>query len=377
MVPRKGWAVGLAAILALAVLIPGCGRASTDPSIQTSITQTSAVTMTTAVAIDWVAYVNGVFDLLEEHYLWADEVSWDEHRSDALAAVGANPTRGEAHAAIRRVISDFRGHTQLVVPEPAPDGSQALPSEPPSGSRMGDVGYLKVPALPGINEQYRTYAADLQQLMKMITADRPACGWVVDLRGNVGGIMQPMHLGVGPLLGDGVFLTYDGPEAHTAWSYADGVLYMNGEAYDDDVFSDIWLSQQLGELPEAGHGGLRVDDPFVSPDPEVPVAVLFGGGGTSSAGEGVLVAFIGRPNTRTFGDSWSAGYTDFGQGFVLADGALLTISNAVAHDRLGRAYPDPVLPDELILGGAGGGTDPVLDAALTWLAGIAGCTATG
>jgi len=352
------------------VVLSGCGDADAPEG---SSPVSSTTTTTRAEVTDWVGYVDDAIDLLIEHYMWADQVDWEVRRADALAAVGANPTSGGAHAAIRRVISDFRGHVGLFVPETAPSGSQALASESPSGSRMGDVGYLRVPALPGINDQYRTYAADLHQLMKTITSDSPACGWVVDLRGNVGGIMQPMHLGVGPLLGDGVFLSYDGPKAHTAWSYADGVLYMNGEAFDDAVFSEVWLSQQLGELPEAGHGGLRIDDPFVSPDPEVPVAVLFGGGGTSSAGEGLLVAFIGRPDTRTFGDSWSAGYTDFGEGFVLADGALLTIPNAVAHDRLGRGYPDPILPDELILGGVGEGTDAVLDAALSWLAGVAGC----
>jgi carboxyl-terminal processing protease len=356
------WRPAIALVVAAA--LSACVGSAPQPS--------PSSTTTTFAAGDWVSYVGHAIAELQRFYYWTADVDWEEVRDDALSDVTTDPTKSGAYNAIWSVLAGLRGgHQRFVVPGPVTEERLAPSSPPPRGTRIGDYGYLYVPTLPGFNEQYGTYATVLHEAMRSITADGPVCGWVVDLRENFGGIMQPMLLGVAPLLGPGVFLSYEGPTARYDWSYRSGQLLMNGTVFDDEMLDQIMSPGPPFEgLPDSGRGGLHVESPFVSPDPSVPVAVLFGGGAPSSAGEGVLVSFLGRDNTRTFASLPSAGNTDFGEVVIMPDGALLVITSAHARDRLGRPYEGSISPDELIIDTM---SRPLLDAALDWLAATSGC----
>ena len=91
--------------------------------------------------------------------------------------------------------------------------------------------------------------------------------------------MWPMLAGIGPILGEGtagMFVTPD--SVKTPWSYSDGTAWIAGNA----SVTVPWPSYY--EL--------------ISPDPFVGVIT---GPQTASSGEAILVSFLGRPNTRTFG----------------------------------------------------------------------------
>src|SRR5262249_27262645 len=47
-------------------------------------------------------------------------------------------------------------------------------------------------------------------------------GWVVDLRGNIGGDMWPMLAGIGPILGEGGVGAFVGKGDKRKWVYRDG-----------------------------------------------------------------------------------------------------------------------------------------------------------
>ncbi len=220
------------------------------------------------------------------------------------------------------------------------------PNRPPQGQRLtGGIGYLELPALQAANALAARYATIAQQAIR--AADQPAaCGWVVDLRRNTGGDSVPMLLGVGPILGEGVFAR----QGSVTLSYRHGALLQG--------------SQIIVQLPGAYH--LQETAP--------PVAVLTSGL-TASAGEGIVVAFRGRPRTRSFGDP-TAGVPTINTAHALSDGAVLLLTTADDVDRAGRSYdaaiaPDqPVAPDWTLLGAD---RDPVLQAALGWLHRQAGC----
>jgi len=222
------------------------------------------------------------------------------------------------------------------------------PNRPPQGQRLtGGIGYLELPALQAANALAARYAPIAQQAIR--AADQPAaCGWVVDLRRNTGGTEPPMLLGVGPILGEGVFAR-QGP---VTLSYRHGALLQNG--------------QVIAQLPGAYH----------LQEPAPPVAVLTSEL-TASSGEAIVVAFRGRPRTRSFGEP-TAGVPTINTAHALSDGAVLLLTTADDVDRAGRSYdaaiaPDqPVAPDWTLLGAA---RDPVLQAALTWLHQQAGCPA--
>jgi hypothetical protein len=98
--------------------------------------------------------------------------------------------------------------------------------------------------------------------------------------------------------------------------------------------------------------------------PEPPVAVLTGPS-TGSAGEAVLIAFKGRPDTRVFGRS-TAGFATGNDGFTFSDGALLLLTMANDVDRTGVVYRNaPIPPDQAVAETAG--SDAAALAATAWL----------
>ena len=107
------------------------------------------------------------------------------------------------------------------------------------------------------------------------------------------------------------------------WAYQDGQALVDGQ-----VFVQIQGTAYK----------LKVSSP--------PVAVLTGMQ-TASAGEAIVVAFRGRPTTRSFG-LYTAGVPTGNAGFTLSDGALIALTAAVFADRTGQTYDDRIYPDELV-----------------------------
>jgi C-terminal processing protease CtpA/Prc len=184
--------------------------------------------------------------------------------------------------------------------------------------------------------------------------DAGACGWVVDLRGNAGGNMWPMLAGVGPLLGAEVVGSFEHSPPGAAWRYREGRSWHGGTAPPREPSG--WAS---GPAPRLAHA-------------DAPVALLIGRA-TASSGEMTLVAFLGRPGVRSFGDS-TAGFASANAGVPLPDGATLVVTGTYPRDRLGRRYPLRLAPDERVPPPAGGAAeDPALDSALAWLQAAPAC----
>lgn len=77
----------------------------------------------------------------------------------------------------------------------------------------------------------------------------------------------------------------------------------------------------------------------------MPVALLIGGN-TASSGEGIVVAFQGRPNTRTFGGA-TAGLATVNQSVALSDSVQIVVTAGYYRDRRGREYRGaPIRPDQ-------------------------------
>jgi C-terminal processing protease CtpA/Prc len=196
------------------------------------------------------------------------------------------------------------------------------------------------------------YAAAAVEAIQEVDA-QPTCGWVVDLRGNKGGNMWPMLAGVSPLLGDGEVGSFvDKVGTSQSWELRDGQSLRGGEVVS--TAPDFELQQ---------------------PDP--PVAVLVDHN-TASSGEATMIAFIGRPDTRTFGEPTSGAAT-VPQFYELSDGAGLVLAAAWMADRNGGTYDSEVPPDEPVenFGPLNSQTpvedDEILQAALAWLSDEHGC----
>ena len=94
---------------------------------------------------------------------------------------------------------------------------------------------------------------------------------------------------------------------------------------------------------------------------ERPRVAVLTDNGIASSGEATVIAFRGRPDTRSFGDA-TCGLSTANAGFTMSDGATLLLTVSVMADRTQTKYGDSIPPDEI-------GTDPgqAVRRALAWL----------
>lgn len=217
---------------------------------------------------------------------------------------------------------------------------------PPTGHRLpGDIGLIVVPHFlsPGRETDYAAAANHI-----LASVDQPAtCGWVVDLRLDGGGSYSPMITAVGPILGNGIFFgmrTHHGREAMAA--YQDGHIIHNGREIANYLSDETYALQHL----------------------EPPVAVLIGPR-TASSGEVATLAFIGRDDTRLFGEP-TAGLTTGVQTYPLFDGLVIGLAVTAMMNRTGKTYPMGIYPNVSVVTdwtSYGTDDDPVVQAASEWL----------
>jgi hypothetical protein len=281
-------------------------------------------------------YLLAALDTIEQNVMRAEGVSWSRIRDSALIIAEGAQRPFDTYPAIDWAARRANKHSFLQVP--ATPGAVSTLLE-------GRIGYIHVPQRGG------TAVSLADSLHRAVGAlqDSGACGWIVDVRANGGGNMWPMLAGVGPLLGDTLVGSFGGQQESPRWYYRNGlsgILFASGRV---DTIT-------------------RVTVPPVQPrNAAAPVAVLFDAG-TGSSGEAVVIAFLGRPGTRSFG-SPSAGFATVNRGARLADGANLVITTGHNADRLGRVYGDQLQPDSQVALPTGwpSSTDRVTAAALRWL----------
>jgi carboxyl-terminal processing protease len=148
---------------------------------------------------------------------------------------------------------------------------------------------------------------------------------------------------------------------------------MVGQFVDPDLNTSYWYYQP-GKSMSGSYVAVEVDGiPYELIDPDPAVAVLTGPR-TASSGEAQVVAFRGRPDTKSFGEP-THGVPTANQGFPLSDGALLNLTVAWMADRTGQTYDSPLPPDVPIPGDPtwDPATDPVVQAAETWVLQAGAC----
>ena len=145
------------------------------------------------------------------------------------------------------------------------------------------------------------YASKVQNVIGELALKNPR-GWIVDLRGNGGGNMWAMLAGIGPILGDGEpGAALKGEGTMGTWYYEDGKAGWRNDAKDSYYARTVGAAMRLTGTP--------------------PVAVLIDRD-TGSSGEGIAIAFRGRPDTRFFGES-TAGAATSTFPYTLSDGAQI------------------------------------------------------
>lgn len=207
-------------LLALAIAkvscLPGPPRPeapSSIPSPGSATTSSSPGTVVpTSQEIDYLEYTRAVLDILEEGHYRAEKIDWTKVGESVLPVVQRRPIAEGAYEAIQEALGLVADpHTRFYTPPEAEDllAQSPLPGPVPEGRRLEPgLGYLNLPgATFRFMDENLSYAQTVRTEMREIDADRPVCGWVVDLRENSGGSI-PEHvaergggLGAPPLLG--------------------------------------------------------------------------------------------------------------------------------------------------------------------------------
>jgi carboxyl-terminal processing protease len=324
---------------------------------------------------DPVAYLNRALDEMQEHALRRSFVDWPRVRAEAMARAPHATNAVGTYDAIRFALDSLGDHHSSLHLTPALEALEAQyhaahpPDQPtsvkhesfsPYVGRYGPEGHLEhrgdrtiafvvvTKCFPENDRDFVAFETNLQKIVAELDASHPS-GWIVDLRGNVGGNMWPMLAGIGPVLGEsedlGEFFDTDG---HSVWRYKDGVAAEvdNGKVVAYPAVEG--RAYHLASMPK--------------------VAVLIDHS-TGSSGEAIAVALRGRPYTRFFGEQ-TTGVATVNKPIELSDGAMLWLTVGVQADRTGRQYPNGLTPDVAIPGTNAilpPAVDPVVQSALDWL----------
>jgi C-terminal processing protease CtpA/Prc len=318
-------------ILTGALLIAACGADQASP--------TDPVTNSDSVNARWVtAHLNEMMAVMQGNSINRLTIDWIEFSRKVLARAEGATSLTAAQGAIREALallgdqhSSYRTREGTVIAVHT-RVCTAVPVSAPS--LPATIGYVRVESFVGAGST--DFANSV--LNTIMTNDRAdLVGWIVDLRGNLGGNMWPMVAGVGPVLGEGIagyFIDPDG--ARRTWEYRDGASWLDGAALQRTTTTYR----------------LQRDRPRV--------AVLTDGR-VASSGEAVAVSFRQRPDTRSFGTA-TCGLSTANRGFQLSEGALLNLTVAVMADRTGVSYGNSIAPDEIIAN-----PDQVVERAVAWL----------
>ncbi|MFE2876837.1 S41 family peptidase [Streptomyces roseus] len=299
-------------------------------------------------------YLSRALDLMEAHSVRRDQVDWPRLRRAALARAESARTPSDTYAVIMDALAELGDHHSRFL-TPVEHAITLRETEDTltglTGRQLpGRVGYLSLPGVAGAPAGLDAYVRQGRAAVKEAERDGSACGWIVDLRQNEGGSLWPMFAVAAPLLGEGKVGSFVFPDgSSTPWYVKDRRPGLNGK------------ESRWGPADPVGR-------------PDAPVAVLTDGR-TASAGEALLVAFAGRPDTRTFGSA-SYGVPTGNGGFPLSDGAALLLTTVLDADRTGRTYDRPIPPDEEVPTARADirtDRDEAVKAATRWLLGHDAC----
>ena len=313
----------IGAILLLALFMTACVRVTPAPMA----TQEPLPTMTLVPTplLDAQQYLSEALDIIQSNALNSKKVDWVQVRATAFAFEKDAKVPADTYDTISYVLKQLGDHhSSFMTPDVANEmNNSTIYNYPrPKGKLLEDkIGYVAVFEFNAQAEDQENKYADTIQNIIIELDKKSVCGWIVDLRDDMGGNMYPMIAGLGALIGEGELGSFKDASGKTIhWYYRDG---------------QSWL----GDEPLT-----KVSQPeFLFNSDKTPVAVLIGPR-TASSGEATAISFRGRPNTRFFGKP-SYGLTTGNDVFPLSDGAIIILTTVVELDRTGLEYGGKIIPD--------------------------------
>ncbi len=296
-----------------------------------------------------VKYISAASDTIAKHSLVKDSININALKSVALQIAGQAKNYSDCYTAVEYLINSLRNygdyHSFLMKRDEVinwkNDTSASANIVYPQSKIIDGCGYISVPHFPGGNAKLMLgYADTIQAEIKKL--DKSGIkGWIIDLRENTGGNMEPMIAGLGPLFSsDKLGSLIDINNKPDSWYYKDGRYF--GDGYE----------------------GWSVSNPVILTS-KLPIAVLTSNQ-TGSSGEILAISFIGNANTKSFGQpTW--GLTTGNGSFDLMDGARMMLASTIMADRNGKLYHGRIDPNEMIEQSSDNKDDMGIKTAINWI----------
>lgn len=294
-------------------------------------------------------YITSACDIIAENSLIRDSININDLMETAFKIAGPAEKYSDCFLAVNFLLESLRPfgdhHSFFMSADEVKnwedEGSLISKIEFPTCKIIDSCGYILVPPFHGGNSKQMLAFADSLQKGLQILSNSNIKGWIVDLRQNTGGNMEPMIAGLGPLFNSeklGSLIDVNGK--YDSW------FYKNGKYYGDK------------------YTGWEVSTPFQLTS-VLPVAVLTSNQ-TGSSGEVVTISFIGNSNTKSFGQpTW--GLTTGNGSFELIDGSQIFLASTIMADRNGHQYTASINPDFIIEDKSETDNDEIIDAAIKWI----------
>ncbi|HEY9755117.1 MAG TPA: S41 family peptidase [Oculatellaceae cyanobacterium] len=305
-------------------------------------------------------YLSRALSLIQTRALRSAQVNWNEVKTICAQMTLSATKQRETYPAICYALSRLNdNHSVLLAPNGVPIGpkrpeNSALTPREPIPAKLIDIKgkhiaviFLSSWGCSNTDSKSIKFAKSLRSDIARFR-EKNVAGWVVDLRGNTGGNMWPMLVGIGPILGKGQHGSFQYKKLSVAWFYEEGAAGV--------------------DPPSGRHTNFSVNDDVSDTTQLEPVAVLLNRS-TVSSGEALAVSFKGRNDTRFFGEQ-SYGLSNSNESIRLSDGACLMLTTAIDADRNHIDYPHGVDVDERIEQDDipdNEKNDAVLQSALQWL----------
>lgn len=324
----------------------------------------ASVTTGAARAQDAQSYLENALQTIETRALNRDKVNWSEVRSRAFSMAPNASKPSDVYSAIVYALNSLNdNHSFMLDPAGKPVAGPSSPGKKKNirpyrptqrekadlflQSKKGRVGFIVVEGVSGPDAKLNEYAGALRKQIEKCR-NYGVNGWIIDLRGNNGGNMWPMLVGIGPVIGAGTLGHFVYGNKFIPWYYrqgASGVVSMRGAS------ANFSMVDGMGDFTHNN-----------------PIAVLIDRN-TLSSGEAVAISLRGRSKTCFLGER-TGGLSTANETIKLSDGAALYLTTSTEADRTKQIYNDGIEPDINIGSGnipAGSANDPVIAAALKWI----------
>lgn len=278
-------------------------------------------------------YVISALDVMKSNALHRSEINWPEVYTKTLEAAKDAKTLRMTYPAIQYALGQMKdAHSHFAPPEMVSSFYKRYRDQgfefPNINFRMIDqqYAYLSIPAIGNLNDDdWNEYVGNFYAALEELSSQNPK-GWIIDVRGNEGGMFTPMYAAIQPLLDHPqVVGSVNITNVSTFYTYKKGKVYFGKR-----------LLYTFEAAPKIKHA-------------TKPIIILTDNK-TASSGEFIVAAFKGQKNVTQIGRPTN-GLTSDNQEYKLSDGAFLILTNGTLIDRSKKAYStigEGILPDDLL-----------------------------